>query len=55
MQFADLVANAEREACADIADYKLDNKGLTAFDSPKEWWNCACKNIADAIRARGQA
>ena len=55
MQFADLVANAEREACADIADYKLDNKGLTASDSPKEWWNCACKNIADAIRARGQA
>ena len=55
IRFAKLVASHEREACADIADYKLDNKGLTASDSPKEWWNYACKNIADAIRARGQA
>jgi hypothetical protein len=46
---------AEREACAQIAEYKLDNKGLTAPDSPKEWWNYACQNIRDAIRARGQA
>jgi hypothetical protein len=46
---------AEREACARIADYKLDNKGLTAPDSPKEWWNHACQNIRDAIRARGKA
>ena len=52
--FAKLVAQKEREACADIAEYKLDNKGLTAPDSPKEWWNYACKNIRDAIRARGQ-
>ena len=43
----------EREACAQIAEYKLDNKGLTAPDSPKEWWNHACQNIRDAIRARG--
>ena len=55
IRFAKLVAEHERKACADIADYKLDNKGLTASDSPKEWWNYACKNIADAIRARGQA
>ena len=53
--FADLIASAEREACAKIAEYKLDDKGLTAPDSPKEWWNHACKNIRDAIRARGQA
>jgi len=53
--FAALVASAEREACAQIAEYKLDNKGLTAPDSPKEWWNYACQNIRDAIRARGQA
>ena len=46
---------AEREACARIADYKLDNKGLTAPDSPKEWWNHACQNIRDAIRARGKS
>ena len=44
---------AVREACAKIAEYKLDNKGLTAPNSPKEWWNLACQNIRDAIRARG--
>jgi hypothetical protein len=55
ISFAELVASAEREACARIAEYKLDNKGLTAPDSPKEWWNYACQNIRDAIRARGQA
>ena len=54
IRFAALVASAEREACAQIAEYKLDNKGLTAPDSPKEWWNYACQNIRDAIRARGQ-
>jgi len=42
----------EREACAQIAEHKLDNKGLIAPDSPKEWWNLACQNISDAIRAR---
>jgi pyruvate formate-lyase activating enzyme-like uncharacterized protein len=46
---------AEREACAKIAEYKLDDKGLTAPDSPKEWWNHACKNIRDAIRARTES
>ena len=53
--FAWHVEQEEREACAQIAEYKLDNKGLTAPDSPKEWWNYACQNIRDAIRARGQA
>ena len=53
--FAKLIAQHERKACADIAEYKLDDKGITAPDSPKEWWNHACKNILDAIRARGQA
>jgi hypothetical protein len=55
IRFAELVASAERKACAQIAEYKLDDKGITAPDSPKEWWNHACKNILDAIRARGQA
>ena len=55
VKFANAVASTEREACAQIAEYKLDNKGLTAPDSPKEWWNYACQNIRDAIRARGQA
>jgi hypothetical protein len=54
-RFAKLVAQHEREACAKIAEYKLDDKGLTAPDSPKEWWNHACKNIRDAIQARGQS
>jgi hypothetical protein len=49
-----LGAETEREACAKIAEYKLDNKGLTAPNSPKEWWNHACQNIRDAIRARGK-
>jgi hypothetical protein len=53
--FAKLVAQHEREACAKIAEYKLDDKGLTAPDSPKEWWNHACKNIRDAIRARTES
>jgi hypothetical protein len=52
--FAKLVAEHEREACAQIAEYKLDNKSLTAPDSPKEWWNHACQNIRNAIRARGK-
>jgi hypothetical protein len=53
--FAKAVSQHEREACAKIAEYKLDDKGLTAPDSPKEWWNHACQNIRDAIRARGRA
>jgi len=43
MQFADLVANAEREACAKLAD---------------EWavgWPHPAKTIALDIQARGQA
>jgi hypothetical protein len=44
IRFAALVAAAEREACRTIAaDYAQRNNSLTAV------------NIADAIRARGQA
>jgi len=55
VELVNQAVEAEREACAQIAEYKLDDKGLTAPDSPKHWWNYACKNIRDAIRARGQA
>ena len=39
MEFAALVAAAEREACADIADQQASIEGIA-------------QNIADAIRAR---
>lgn len=40
MQFADLVANAEREACAKVAD---------------RWPDYDVQGLAGAIRARGHA
>lgn len=40
MQFADLVANAEREACVKVAD---------------GWPDYDVQGLAEAIRARGQA
>jgi hypothetical protein len=45
-RFANLVAQHEREACAKIADNHIDG-------TPE--WNSAANNIAQAIRARGQA
>jgi hypothetical protein len=53
-EFAKLVAAKERETCAQIAEQKI-SKTWAAPDSPKEWWEMACKNIAAAIRARGEA
>jgi len=47
-RFADLVAAAEREECAKLADAKQENFA----SSPLEKY-CA-SFIADAIRARGQ-
>ena len=52
--FAHLVAAKERKECAQIAEQKI-GKTWAAPDSPKEWWEMACKSIADAIRSRGQA
>jgi len=46
VRFAKLVAQHEREACAKIADNHIDG-------TPE--WNSAANNIAQAIRARGQA
>ena len=52
--FAKLVADRERDACAKIAERKI-SKTWAAPKSPKEWWEMACKQIANDIRARGQA
>lgn len=46
--FSRVVAEAEREACADICDHEMDN----AISS---WMIVAAGNCADKIRARGQA
>ena len=48
VNFAALVASAEREACAKIADEQVDE-----FDEG-EWTGCA-QYLANNIRARGQA
>jgi hypothetical protein len=48
------IAAKEREACALIAEQKI-GKTWAAPNSPKEWWEIACKNIAESIRARGEA
>jgi hypothetical protein len=45
-RFAMQVAEREREACAKIADEHING-------TPE--WNSAANNIAEAIRARGQA
>jgi hypothetical protein len=50
VRFAALVAEAEREACAKIADGQLKNQTLLLTDPPKSG---AAWTIAAAIRARG--
>ena len=51
-RFAALVAAAEREACAVLAENRiLNNKN----NNLKIGHHHACKSIAEAIRARGQA
>jgi len=50
-RFADLVASAEREACAKVCEEGIAN----ADDWNSAHWDQACENRAWAIRARGQA
>ena len=51
MQFADLVASAEREACAKVCDeLKITGLQLDAYSCNDAKYKCA-----EAIRARGQA
>jgi len=50
-RFAAVVAAAEREACAKVAEERwLDKANCTA----EEMYELQKKSIADAIRARGQ-
>jgi hypothetical protein len=46
--FAKLVAQHEREACAKVCDDNAD-------DHSEGDWDSACLNCADHIRARGKA
>jgi hypothetical protein len=49
-RFANLVAAAEREACAKVSD-ELRQFGAEAMFGP--YWERACVDCAEAIRARG--
>jgi hypothetical protein len=49
--FAVLVAAAEREACAQVAD---SQDGDDPGDAPDCTWSRCARHIAAAIRARGQ-
>ncbi len=46
-RFAALVAEAEREACAVVADEHKED----CYDGDSDWYQC--RRIANAIRARG--
>lgn len=48
--FANLVAQHEREACLKIAE----SMSLTDANMNKTW-RTGCRDVAEAIRARGQA
>ena len=49
--FANLIAAAEREACAKVCEAGINN----ATDWDNNYWNQCCENRAAAIRARSQA
>jgi hypothetical protein len=49
-RFAALVAEAEREACAKIADSQINNTAILLVNPGK---SAAAWDIANAIRARG--
>ena len=51
-RFAALVAAAEREACAKIADSQINNTAILLVNPGK---SAAAWDIANAIRARGDA
>ncbi len=50
VRFAALVAEAEREACAKIADSQINNTAILLVNPGK---SAAAWDIANAIRARG--
>lgn len=47
-RFATLVADAEREACAQVCEAGINN----ATDWDSSYWDQACANRAQAIRAQ---
>ena len=49
-KFAQLIAAEEREACAKVAENRIQN----AADWDSSYWDQCCSNVAFAIRARGQ-
>jgi ethanolamine utilization microcompartment shell protein EutS len=51
VRFAALVAEAEREACAKIADSQIENTAILLVNPGK---SAAAWDIANAIRARGE-
>jgi len=53
MQFADLVANAEREACAKLC-FEMWDKWMDADPSERDNLPRDAEDCASAIRARGQ-
>ena len=48
--FANLIAAAEREACAKVCEAGINN----ATDWDNSYWDQCCENRAAAIRARGE-
>ena len=50
-RFAALVAKAEREACAEIAEKEMRNTAMLTSNPPK---SAAAWDIRNAIRARGE-
>jgi hypothetical protein len=55
VNFASLVASAEREACAEVCKKHADvYAGLEGNSTAQSAW-AACIDNRDAIRARGQA
>jgi hypothetical protein len=53
-RFADLVASAEREACAKVCETHGVHPALNVWNGGPDWYKHG-KDCAEAIRARGQA
>lgn len=52
-RFAELVAEAEREACAELCEELLAPAEYS--DTDRSMWDVTCMDCSDAIRARGVA
>ena len=54
IRFAELVASAEREACAKVCETLGVHPALNVWNGGPDWYKHG-KDCAEAIRARGQA